>query len=61
MSQAAMEALIDIAYWYASPLGTFIRMYNVEKALHVSPVFHGQARHVRGVISHLDRVVSEIA
>lgn len=35
ISKVAMEALIDIAYWYASPFGTFIRMYNLEKPLHV--------------------------
>lgn len=34
-----MEALIDIAYWYASPLGTFIWMYNADKAPHVLPKF----------------------
>jgi len=39
MSQAMMEALIDIADWYASPLGTFILMYNAEKAPHVLPNF----------------------
>ena len=35
MSQAAMEALIEIAGWYASPLGTFIWMYITEKPPHV--------------------------
>ena len=30
-----MEALIDIEDWYASPLGTFIRMYIAEKLPHV--------------------------
>lgn len=39
MSQAVMEALIDIADWYASPFSTFIQMYSVEKALHVLPKF----------------------
>lgn len=34
-----MEALIDIAHWYASPLGTFIWMYNVKKALHILTKF----------------------
>ena len=34
-----MEALIDIVDWYASPLGTFIQMYNVEKVPHVLPNF----------------------
>ena len=31
MSQETMEALVNITDWYASPLGTFIRMYNAEK------------------------------
>ena len=35
MSKASMEALIDIADWYASPDGTFVSMYNTEKALHL--------------------------
>ena len=39
MSKATMEALINITYWYASPLGTFIQMYNVEKALYVLTKF----------------------
>ena len=37
MSQVMMEALVKREYWYASTLGTFIQMYNVEKALHVLP------------------------
>lgn len=39
MSHATIESLIDIANWYASPLGTFIQMYIAEKALHVLPKF----------------------
>lgn len=39
MLEEMMEAFIDIEYWYASPLGTFMRMYNTEKAPHVSPKF----------------------
>lgn len=34
-SKATMDAPIDIAYWYASPSHTFIRMLNAEKPLHV--------------------------
>lgn len=34
-----MEALVNIEYWCASPLGTFIQMYNVEKAPYVLPKF----------------------
>ena len=39
MSKETMEALIDIVDWYASPLGTFIWMYSVEKPPHVLPKF----------------------
>ena len=39
MSQVAMEALLNITDWYASIEGTFIRMYNTEKSLHVLPRF----------------------
>lgn len=30
-----MEALVNIADWHASPLGTFIWMYNAENAPHI--------------------------
>lgn len=39
MSMETMEALIDIADWYASPFGTFICMYSMEKPHHVLPKF----------------------
>jgi len=39
MSQEAMEAILNISYWYASPSGTFIRMFGVDKPLHVLPRF----------------------
>lgn len=32
-----MEAIINIADWYASPGGTFIRVFGREKPLHVLP------------------------
>lgn len=35
MSKAAMEALLDIADWYASLSRTFIYIYNMEKPLNV--------------------------
>ncbi len=35
MSKAPMDALIDIANWYASPSDTFIQMYNAKKPPHV--------------------------
>ena len=39
MSKDVMETLLNIAYWYTSPDGTFIRMYNAEKVLHELPKF----------------------
>jgi len=39
MSKAIMEALIDIVDWYDSPSNTFIRMFSIEKPLHVLPKF----------------------
>jgi len=35
MSREAMEAIINIAYWYASLDGTFIIVFGGEKPLHV--------------------------
>lgn len=39
MLKETMEALIDIAYFHASPFDTFIWMYNVSKPPHVLPKF----------------------
>ena len=39
MSREAMEALPNIAYWYASPSGTFIKMFGRDKPPHVLPRF----------------------
>jgi len=39
MSEELMHALLKIAYCYASPSGTFIRMFGEEKPRHVLPRF----------------------
>ena len=39
MLKEAMEALIGIVDWYASPSDTFIRMLSMEKTPHVLPNF----------------------
>jgi len=39
MSQKAMQALLNIVDWYASPIGTFIKMFSREKPLDVLPMF----------------------
>ena len=36
MSREAMEAIIDIVDWYASPSGTFISVFSREKPTHVA-------------------------
>lgn len=35
MSQESMHVLLNIIDRHASPKGTFVRMYNMEKVLHV--------------------------
>lgn len=42
MSQEKMEALIDMADWYASPLGTFIRMskLSLDKLIMQEVLYH---------------------
>lgn len=34
MSQEVMHAFLNILYWYATPNGTFIRMFGIEKPLY---------------------------
>lgn len=58
MSQETMEALIDIANWYASSLGTFIRMYNMEKALHVLPKLYMDKLVMQEVSYHISTGLS---
>lgn len=48
-----MEALLNIADWYASPEGTFIRMYNKEKALNVLPRFSKDKLVMQEVAYHI--------
>lgn len=58
MSQIEMEALVDIANWYASTLDTFIRMYNVEKALQVLPNFSMDKLVMQEVTYHISKGLS---
>lgn len=37
MSQEVMEGILNIADWYASPSGTFIRVFGKEKPSHILP------------------------
>lgn len=59
MSQEAMEALLNIANWYASLDGTFIKMYNVEKAPHVFPRFSIDKMVMKEVAYHISIGLSD--
>lgn len=39
MSRGAMETIMDIAYWYASPSGTYLRVFGGEKPPHFLPMY----------------------
>jgi len=62
-----MEALLNISDWYASTDGTFIRMYNTEKAPHLLPKFsmnrlvmHEVAYHIlTGLLARIHRKKKE--
>jgi len=58
MSKATMEALIDIADWYASPFGTFIWMYSVEKPTHVLSKFSMDKLVMLEVAYHISAKIS---
>lgn len=55
-----MEALLNIADWYASPAETFIRMYNMEKTPHLLLKFVTEKLVMQGgSIPHFDRVINK--
>lgn len=53
MSQEAMQALLNIADWYASLGGTFIRMFGMEKPLHELPRFATDKLVIQEVAYHI--------
>jgi len=53
-----MEALVNIVDWYASPFGTLIQMYNVEKASHVLPKFSMDKLVMQEVAYHISTGLS---
>ena len=59
MSKEVMEALIDIADWYASLFGTFIRMYSVKKPLHVLSKFSLDKIVMQEVAYHISARLSD--
>jgi len=58
MSQEAMEALLNISYWYASPSGNFIGMFGGEKPPHVLPRFSTDNLVMQEVSYHIYIVLS---
>ena len=58
MLKEKMEALINIADWYAPPLGTFIWMYNAEKPPHVLPKFSRDKLVMQEVSYHISAGLS---
>lgn len=48
-----MEVIVNIAYWYASPGGAFIRMFRGEKPLHVLPWYDTDKLIMQEVSEHL--------
>jgi len=58
MSQEAMQTLINIADWHASPDNTFIRMFGEEKPLHVLPRFATDKFLIQEVAYHISTRLS---
>ena len=53
MSREVMHAFLNIEDWYASPGGTFIRMFGREKPLHVLPRYATEKLIMQEVSYHL--------
>lgn len=60
MSQAVMEALVDKENCYASPIGTFIEMYNTQKDLHILSKFSMDNMLMQEVSYHISTGLSVI-
>ena len=58
MSKATMEAVIDIADWYALLSGTFIWMYSAEKPPHVFSKFSIDKLVMQEVSYHISACLS---
>ena len=58
MSEEAMQTLLHITYWYASPSGTFIRMFGREKPMHVLLRFATYKLVMQEVAYHISTWVS---
>lgn len=53
MSREAMEAIAGIVDWYASLSGTFIRVFCIDKSLHVLPRYATDQLFMQEVSHHL--------
>ncbi len=58
MSPKVMQELLNIAYWYASPGGTFIRIFGSEKPPHELPRFSTQKMVMQEVTYHISTGLS---
>lgn len=53
MSQEVMQELLNNADWYASPSGTFIKMFSGENPMHVLPRFVTDKLVMQEVMYHI--------
>ena len=58
MSQRAMDAIIEIADWYSSPGGTFLRVFSEEKPPYVLPRCATNKLVIQEVSYHLTKGLS---
>ena len=58
MSQEEMKVLVNIADWYASPLDTFIQVYNMDKAPHALSKFSMDKLVMQEVAYHMSTRLS---
>ncbi len=58
MSWEVMQSLLNIADWYASASGTFIRMFDLEKPLDELPRFTTNKLDVQEVAYHISTGLS---
>ena len=48
-----MEEIVNISYWYASPDGTFIKVFGGEKPPHVLPRFSMDKFFMQDIAYHI--------
>ena len=60
MSPTKMEAILDIANWFASSNGTFLRVFNREISPHAFPRYVNNKIFMQGVSYHLATGLSAV-